>query len=136
MTADEVKQEIAKRTGIPASLLTGETPEEDFVRAKALLALKRDNQPTTPKSTNQQFAEWFKAQLGEEQEEDSNMQALKAYEEELRIANGGYPYLQDNGEVPDVDMRDAKQDFAEHFYQHPGTGFNPKKKNGWITTQF
>lgn len=134
MKAEDVKQEISQRTGIPVHLLTGETPEEDFVRAKALLAFKRDNQKEEPKSTNQQFAEWFAAQSGEDPAEDESMQSLKAYEEELRLASGGYPYMRDAGEVKTGDGRSAREQFADFFNQ--STAFNPMKQDGWIRAPF
>ena len=40
MTTEELKQEIAQRTGIPAALLTGETAEENIAQAKAIVDMK------------------------------------------------------------------------------------------------
>lgn len=82
---DNVKREIEQKTGVPASLLTGSTLEENVAQAKALLAYKgesdaaldqikpypalsdpgellditcADNRPTV-----EQFDEWFCNQL-------------------------------------------------------------------------
>ena len=134
MKAEDVKQEISQRTGIPVHLLTGETPEEDIVRAKALLAFKRNNRQEEPKSTSQQFAEWFSAQSGEDPAEDESMQALKAYEEELRLASGGYPNMKDGGEnltIAGQDGRSTREQFAAWFGQK--AAYNPKKTDGWET---
>lgn len=137
MKAEDVKREISQRTGIPVHLLTGESPEEDIVRAKALLTFKRDNRQEEPKSTSQQFAEWFSAQSGEDPAEDESMQALKAYEEELRLASGGYPYVKDGGEnltIAGQDGKSTREQFADFFNQR--TAFNPMKENGWIRAPF
>lgn len=126
MKAEDIKQEISQRTGIPVNLLTGESPEEDIVRAKALLAYARKSKQEAPKSTREKFAEWYTAQSGEDPAEDENMQALKAYEEELRLTSGGYPYIRDGGEVQQTgDGRSTKEQFAEWFGQN--TAYNPMK---------
>lgn len=130
MTNEDIKQEIAQRTGIPATLLTGETPEENIVRAKALLAFKRSNTPEQPKSNREQFAAWFREASGQDPQEDDSMQALKAYEEELRVANGGFPRLNDAGEVQNMpDGRTSKEAFREWFWDR--AAFNPRKQDGW-----
>lgn len=131
MTNEDIKQEIAQRTGIPATLLTGETPEENIVRAKALLAFKRSNTPEQPKSNREQFAAWFREASGQDPQEDGNMQALKAYEEELRIANGGYPQLKNAGEGPGMQNgQTSKEAFQQWLWDR--SAFNPKKQDGWI----
>jgi hypothetical protein len=130
MTNEEIKQEIAQRTGIPADLLTGETAEENIVRAKALLAFRRNNAQGTPKSTKEQFAAWFREVSGQDPQEDGSMQALKAYEEELRIANGGCPRLSDTGELQNMpDGRTPQEAFSEWFQGR--TAFDPRKQDGW-----
>ena len=57
----ELKHTIVECTGVPSSLLTGETAEENIAQAKALLAYKREYQngklqlPTRHK----EHKEWF-----------------------------------------------------------------------------
>lgn len=41
MDISNIKAEIEKQTGIPASLLNGETVEENIAQAKAILAYKQ-----------------------------------------------------------------------------------------------
>lgn len=65
MNTEELKQEIAQRTGIPAALLTGETAEENIAQAKALLAYKREHEAQRPKTAQEQFADWIGGQLDE-----------------------------------------------------------------------
>lgn len=71
-----VREKIAGETGVPASLLTGETEEACAEQAKALLAFKNDSQASYPsvrdggearvsvkKSEADQFSDWFASQL-------------------------------------------------------------------------
>ena len=70
MAYEELKQEIERLTGVPANLLTGETAEENINQAEALLAYKRRLEASRPKSTKEQFGEWFNAQLGRDSLQD------------------------------------------------------------------
>ncbi len=124
MTNEELKQEIVQRTGIPADLLTGETAEENIVRAKALIKFAKDRTPEQPKSTRESFAAWFNEVQGTEQE-DNRMQAITDLENSMR----SYPVLTDGGEAQGMNARPAKESFAEWFYQK--TAFDPRKNNGW-----
>jgi len=67
MIIEEIKLEIEKQTGVPASLLKGETVEENIAQAKALLAYKQEHaEPTAPQQPQtpaEQFAGWFEQQL-------------------------------------------------------------------------
>ena len=65
MTIDELRQEIEQRTGVPASLLTGETLEENIAQAKALLAFKKEGNDNRKKSTGEQFVDWIGAKVDE-----------------------------------------------------------------------
>lgn len=69
----DLRETVAKATGVPANLLTGTTDEECRAQADAILAFaKPASYPTVPDggevnkistpTTAQQFAEWFNAQ--------------------------------------------------------------------------
>lgn len=69
----DLRETVAKATGVPANLLTGTTDEECRAQADAILAFaKPAGYPTVPDggevnkistpTTAQQFAEWFNAQ--------------------------------------------------------------------------
>ncbi len=131
MTIDELKQTIEQRTGVPASFLTGETAEENIAQAKALLAYKRESQTQTqPKSNAQKFAEWLGAQAGAEPQDEASA-ALADVEEAARAEAGGYPLMNDGGEVTGLpDARPAREQFSDWWGQQ--TAFNPfKDTNGW-----
>lgn len=122
MNIDEVKQQIAERTGLPVNLLTGETAEENIIRAKALLAYAKTAEPKQQKTGKEAFAEWLQDLDETDTENDSRMQALKQYEDELR----GYPSLQDKGEAKaEEDTRPAGEQFATWFASK--TAYNPRK---------
>lgn len=61
------REDIEKITGVPASLLTGNTVEEDLAQAKALMNYKREAERTEPepepKTSAQVLGEWFEQQL-------------------------------------------------------------------------
>ena len=131
MNLDEVKQEIEKQTGVPVSLLNGETIEENIAQAKALLAYKREAEAERPKSAKEQFAQWLNAQQGIE-DQDTAGQALAQIEERARVEAGGYPILQDGGSVNvnTGDGRTAKEQFAEWAGQK--MAYDPfKRPDGW-----
>lgn len=89
MNLEELKNEIAKQTGVPAALLKGETLEENIARAKALLAFRREKYgiPEEPKSTAQLFAEWM-------QGGDPDPVQL-----------GKYPQVTDGGEITETGQK-------------------------------
>ena len=110
MSLEELKQEIELQTGVPASLLIGETAEENIAQAKALLAYKREAEAQKPKSPREQFAEWIN---GGECSNGSG-EALQAIEEKVRVEAGGYPITQDGGEALNMpDMRPTREQFSE-----------------------
>lgn len=146
MTTEELKQEIAQRTGIPAALLTGETAEENIAQAKALLAYKREHEVQRPKTTREQFADWHNEQMDERDRQkaaylgllytpsqaDPAGAALAEIEERARLDAGGYPSLQDGGSVNVNlgDTRSAKEQFADWLADR--TAFDPfKEADGW-----
>lgn len=130
MILEELKQTIEKQTGIPATLLNGETAEENIAQAKALLAYKREADAQRPKSTAEQFSDWMKAQEGTDQP-DTAGEALARIEEQARIDAGGYPILRDGGSVNvnTGDGRSAREQFSEWIGQK--TAFNPFNNDGW-----
>ncbi len=52
-----IKESINRRTGVPASLLTGETAEEVVARAKAVLAYKREHEAQRLEDKDRRTAE-------------------------------------------------------------------------------
>ena len=130
MSIEELKQIIEQRTGVPASLLTGETAEENIAQAKAILAYKRDLDTQTPRTAQEQFAEWLNASQGKEAQDTAGA-ALAEIEDAARMEAGGYPAVQDSGEAAGLpDPRPARDQFAEWFGQK--TAFDPfKDADGW-----
>lgn len=146
MTIEELKQTIAQRTGVPVSLLTGETIEENIAQAKALLAYKKESERQRPKTASEQFAAWAGEQMEEKQqrtaealglqytrpEKDPAGAALAEIEEALRVAGGGYPVVRDGGQIDTStmpDLRPAREQFADWINQQ--TAFDPFNHNGW-----
>lgn len=116
MNLEELKQIIEQQTNIPASLLTGETIEENIARAKSLLAYRREHESTREKSTGEQFSAWMNSRTENGDQEDAATVALAQIEEFARMANGGYPSITDGGETPTGgDGRPASKQFAEWF---------------------
>lgn len=146
MTTEELKQEIAQRTGVPAVLLTGETAEENIAQAKALLAYKREHEAQRPKTAQEQFSDWLGAQVEERDRQtaaafglqytppvkDAAGAALAEIEEQARLDAGGYPSLQDGGSV-NVNLgdgRSTREQFADWLADR--TAFDPfKEADGW-----
>lgn len=130
MTLEDLKTEIEQRTGIPATILNGESAEELIAQAKALHAYRKQYKAEAPKDTRTLFAEWIKQTEGEP-ETDPAGDALNGLEEELRISNGGYPYMQDGGEVTNMpDPRTPAEQFGEWFSKQ--AAFDPfKGDDGW-----
>lgn len=110
MNADDVKIVISKRTGIPITLLTGETVEEDIAKAKALLAYKQEADAKRPKTAKEQFVEW--ADGAEDPGTETN--PFKDLEDAAYYEAGGYPKIQDGGEVTGLpDGRTPAEQFSE-----------------------
>lgn len=131
MNLENLKNEIEQRTGVPASLLSGETPEENIAQAKAFLAYKREYTEQQPKTAREQFADWMNAKQGIDPE-DTEGAALADIEEAVRVDAGGYPTTKDGGEVQGnmPDPRPAREQFADWFNEK--TAYNPfKDADGW-----
>jgi len=95
MTIDELKQELEQKTGVPATLLHGESAEENIAQCKALLAYKRDQ---GEQSTAVQFADWSARFFGEQTGHEKAEATLFDIEERLR-AEAGFINVRDGGEV-------------------------------------
>ncbi len=147
MTNEEIKKEISVRTGIPETLLTGETAEENIAYAKAILAYKKDSEPQRSKTTAEQFSDWLGGQLEEKDrqmaaafglhyeapETDPAGATLADIAEAVRVEGGGYPMVKDGGQVDTSNMPDprpAREQFADWMGQQ--TAFDPfKDADGW-----
>lgn len=147
MTIEELRSTIEQRTGVPASLLTGETAEENIAQAKAFLAYKREYEQQRPKSTAEQFSDWIGGQLEERDRQtaaafglqytppqtDPAGAALAEIEEAARVEAGGYPMVKDGGQIDTSNMPDprpAREQFADWLGQR--TAFDPfKDADGW-----
>ena len=126
MTAEELKQAIEQKTGISAALIAGDTAEEAIAQARAVLAYRREQEGQRPKSTKEQFAEWFRNQFGETIPDTASADLDELAEEE-RVASGGYPRVRDGGQISAdniPDLRPVREQFAEWFRNE--TAFNPK----------
>ena len=138
MKLEQINALIAKRTGVPVSLLDGKTAEENINKARALIEYRGKSATPTDKnlSPKEQFATWLETAYGDDQsgqDADPAVAALDNLAEELRIASGGYPNLPD-GQI-DIstlpNSRPTSEIFAEWFYQK--TAWDPRKDSeGWI----
>lgn len=110
MNIDELRKTIEQRTGVPASLLTGETPEENIAQAKAMLAYKREYGQQREETAAEQFSKWMAEQLGETEPEpkDTAGDALAAIAESVRVESGGYPIIRDGGQIDAGSMASAR----------------------------
>lgn len=109
----DIKALIEERAGIPAHLLTGETPEENIAQAKALIAYRRDAGGRG--TTRQQFAAW----LNQEDQANTDAAALAALAEIERQQAGGYPAIKDGQpeHLPTGDGRPTREQFAEYMQE-------------------
>ena len=129
MDINELKQEIEQRTGVPATLLTGETAEENISQAKALLVYKKESAGTENVSPREEFTEWMNEKQGIDPLGEAGM-ALSQIEESMRIQDGGYPIVKDGGTITVPDGRTVKEQFAEWAYDK--MAWDPfKGKGGW-----
>jgi len=130
---DSLKAEINRRTGVPVSLLDGNTPEEILTKARSLLAYRSQAEVKRPKSNAEKFASWFHSQFGEEESKDEAGAALEEITEALRRDQGGYPRTSDPGEIdPSLfpDPRSTAEKFGSWFRKQ--TAFDPTiDKDGW-----
>ena len=133
MDLNELKSKVEDVTRIPVSLLAGETPEEVFSNAKAILALKKE-QSEASMTPGRQFARWMNATQGVEEVDDTRQvfadledleDSLRGYS--MKIIDGGNPYI--NGRRP-PDTRSASKQFED--FMNNKMAFNPfKDGDGW-----
>ncbi len=134
MTLDELKQEIEKRTGVPASLLQGNTTEDTLSIAKDLLMIRNGYRAHEAMTNAEKFSRWFNDQMGENGEPLNNdFLALDEIAEQVRIDNGGYPRTADPGEIDTSNMPDGRST-AEQFeeWMNKQFTFDPfRDESGW-----
>lgn len=114
MNLEELKQAIVKETGIPASLLKGETIEENIALAKALLAYKKEVNATKPQTTAEQFRSWTTQQIGSEQI-DTTAEILTRIEQQAKEEFYNHPGTNESkqAETNTATGKTTKQQFAE-----------------------
>ncbi len=118
MDLEKIKQELEARTGVPGYMLTGNTPDQIFQQARELLALKEQSEAQREKTPRESFVEMF----GQSEDLSGEIDSL---EETVRIKAGGYPKVEDSGEVANMpDLRPAREKFAEWFNEQ--IAYNPK----------
>ncbi len=135
MSIDELKAEISARTGVPVSLLSGETAEEAIAQARTLLDFKKDSGTAPPKTTKEQFGEWFRSRTGEADPLDVAGNALSEIEEVARVSAGGYPRVQDGGGpyINGVQLPDGRSPADQlRDWLNDRMAFDPRKSpDGW-----
>ena len=133
MDVEEVKRLISQKTGVPASLLDGATPEENISKARALLKYRGRQEAQRPKTSAEVFEDWFQTWNGEEGPRDAAGMALDEIAEAVRLSQGGYPIIRDGGSIDPSrlpDPRPAREQFAEWFKEK--TALDPfAAGDGW-----
>ena len=128
MKLEDFNKLIEQRSGVPVSLLTGTTPEENVEIAKRIVAYwsasapadaPRETAPHTVPATapetapRYQFADWFNSYMGKKQEapQINADQTIEALDNLLT-----YPHVQDNGEaVGPVKATTTREQFADRL---------------------
>lgn len=136
---ENLVHEIELKTGIPAALLTAADAEGVLHQARELLELRQNNATHTNEAgqrepTREQFAQWLESayQYGGERRPDPAQTALDEIEKAFDVQRGGYPVVQDGGEVPGIDPRSPKEKFSEWFYRNVGGIDFRKDDDGFI----
>lgn len=116
MEIEKIRETIEQRTGIPASLLTGQTAEENITQARNLYEFRKKNETEKPKSGQDRFADWLRSAQGIETNDEVST-ALDEIAENVRVGSGGYPIVPDGGDYPvnQIDVRTPQQMFAEYI---------------------
>ena len=128
MIIDEVKKMIEDQTGTPAELLTGKTAEENIAIARNYLAYRKSLDNAPPKTTREQFSAWLSDRFGDGEPQDEASAALDRLSEAVRVEAGGYPVVNDSGEVDASKFSDSRptwQQFEEWINEK--SAFNPFK---------
>ena len=94
MDIQQLKEEIEKRTGVPSSILHGETAGAIIAQAEALIDYKREIENQRQKNTTEQFIDWFSACMGEYGAEDKSDTSLSADGGATDVTEYNYPTLQ------------------------------------------
>ncbi len=133
MTTDDIKKEIAQRTGIPEAMLSGDTAEDLISYSKALLAYKRENTEQAHLNSRELFDNWLREQTGEPQPETLE-QKLDVFAEDLRLEAGGYPRVSDGGtagiNIGNTDNLSTLERFKK--WLDGESAFDPfKETDGW-----
>lgn len=129
MILEDVKKELSSRTGIPVSLLTGETIEENIAKAKAIIAYRRDHDK--PQSAKEAFSLWCQEKNGDEKPDP--MENVTKYENELRSLDC-YPQIRDGGSVLVNGKLKGNEDPSKEFSRlaSDALAFNPfRDPSGW-----
>ncbi len=122
MVIDEIRADISNSTGIPESLLTGETSEELISQAKAVLAYKRKAAKNAPKTIREEFKQWADELEGKEPEQGAEYAALDEIEKRAQ----GYPNINDAGELQLKENAGTPRDQFASFAAD-AMAFNPFK---------
>ena len=133
MTTDDIKKEIAQRTGIPEAMLSGDTADDIISYSKALLAYRRETEEQAPLDAKDQFIQWMNERTGQPPEETPE-QRLDNFAEDLRLEAGGYPRVPDGGtaglNIGNADNLSTLERFKE--WLDGESAFDPLKgANGW-----
>ena len=119
MNLEDIKRMIEEKTGVPAALLNGKTPEENISIARTLLDLRSEKaNEQKQENTAEKFKSWFDDEFSsaEDAARDSSEDAFSDIAEIIRIAAGGYPRAKDAGEISGLpDGMKAKDQFSEWF---------------------
>lgn len=132
MSIEELKQEIEKRTGVPAAMLPDDA-DGALNRARDLLLFKHRHKPEVATNADL-FGKWLHDQAGYEKN-DSVTQELDALSDIHREIIGGYPDLKDGGtpyqmvENDDPAGGDPRKSFEMWF--RDTSAFNPRKEGNW-----
>lgn len=138
INVENLVHEIELKTGIPAALLTAADAEGVLHQARELLEFRRENHAAPDgsgqQSTRDQFAQWMSAAYGsgDESNADPAQAAIDEIEKMIELQNGGYPVVQDGGEVPGIDPRSPKEKFSEWFHRSVGGIDFRKDDDGFI----
>lgn len=99
MDITELKDRIAKQTGIPAGLIEGTTPEEIINRSRDLLTIRKEAEAGRERSNSELFADWVDQRIGEpkQSEADRSLDALGQIAE--AVGEVGYPEVRDGGSI-------------------------------------
>ena len=122
MEITELRDQIAKQTGIPAGLIEGTTPEEIINRSRDLLTIRKEAEAGRERSNSELFADWVDQRMGQPKQDaaESALQSLDQIVEAVGIAAGQYPSVRDAGDISDrlPPAGDAAHQFERWFWEH------------------